>query len=800
VIATYASAALICGASLVVGRAVMCLLGRGERSWLEPAVGLAVLLVACSTAIRLPGHIVTAIVVFVLLLAAALLYLRGRAWGPEAARIALPAALLALLLASIPFIASGHIGIPGVGVNNDMGGHLIYADWLEDRQGPAPRGVDIGYPVGPHGLAATVSEVIGSEPLRGLLGLLLAIPVLTAVTSTAILWTYSPVARAVGGALVALPYMAASTLGISGFKELIAGLFLLGFVLALRALSRGERGRLAFVVSLGTFAAGTVAAYSYPGIAWVGAAGAIWAAAEIARALIVDPDRARAGLRAAAPYALGALAILAALAVAELPRILEFRESGAVQFIEGVEGKLRFAVSAIAALGTWPSGEFLLGTGDVSNYWIFAVIGLAGLGFGLAWWLREGDLALPAGIAAAVFVYLLTLWRGEVYVQAKALAVPASLIMLVVAGALLAPGLLPSRSVRGERAAGRPPPGERTRWLRLGLAVVVLGVAAYSSFLALRDAVIAPETRFQELSDLRARVEGKRVLALTSDRFTDYGLSGAEVLSPARNAEAKVNERPGKNQRLPVDFDSVRTSTLNKFNYALTTRSGYQSAAPPNFNLIAETPSYYLWKRNGATPPIEVLAEEARPGRIFRCQRPKFASLLFRAPEAGAVIWTPRPEIAKRLYWRPDKAIEPGDSASQEINLPPGDWDLSMQYASPVVGIDVLVGDLEVQLPAGVEGTIPYRATEGPFWPVGQVHSEGGPIEVRVAARELSTLQKLLGVDAPANLGNLTAVRADGTLGQSLGQSCKLYVDHYFSTEAPLTQAQLQEAGIQPPQ
>ena len=40
-IGTYASAALICAASLLVGRAVMSVAGRRSWSWLEPAVGLA---------------------------------------------------------------------------------------------------------------------------------------------------------------------------------------------------------------------------------------------------------------------------------------------------------------------------------------------------------------------------------------------------------------------------------------------------------------------------------------------------------------------------------------------------------------------------------------------------------------------------------------------------------------------------------------------------------------------------------------------------------------------------------------
>jgi hypothetical protein len=40
-IGTYASAALICAASMLVGRAILSLSGRSEWSWLEPAIDCA---------------------------------------------------------------------------------------------------------------------------------------------------------------------------------------------------------------------------------------------------------------------------------------------------------------------------------------------------------------------------------------------------------------------------------------------------------------------------------------------------------------------------------------------------------------------------------------------------------------------------------------------------------------------------------------------------------------------------------------------------------------------------------------
>ncbi len=311
-------------------------------------------------------------------------------------------------------------------------------------------------------------------------------------------------------------------------------------------------------------------------------------------------------------------------------------------------------------------------------------------------------------------------------------------------------------------------------------------LASYSTFLALRDAVVAPEDRFDELEAFRDETAGKPVLDLTSDRYFDYYLRKADVRSPAANAEDKFTSRMGKGQRLPTDFDTVFARDMDLFEYAVTTDADYQSGAPPNWVEADRTESYVLWKRRGPTPFVGVLAEEARPGRIFRCSNvKKYGRLLERT---GVAITWPRPVIAKRLYWERDDGVqsdettelEPGQSASQTITLPPGEWDLSFQYSSPVAPLRVEADGLEVEMPPGVEGAIPYRVDQGPYWPVGSIASDGGPVEITVTADELSGLQKLLGVDAAAGIGNVVATRLADRASQDFQASCKLYLDHYY--------------------
>ena len=56
-IGTYASAALICAASLLVGRAVLGFAGNGgARTWLAPAVGFGTILTVAGFLARAPGH------------------------------------------------------------------------------------------------------------------------------------------------------------------------------------------------------------------------------------------------------------------------------------------------------------------------------------------------------------------------------------------------------------------------------------------------------------------------------------------------------------------------------------------------------------------------------------------------------------------------------------------------------------------------------------------------------------------------------------------------------------------------
>src|SRR5215211_2279732 len=254
-----------------MGRAVMLLLGRRVASYLEGAVGLALLILVCTVAIRLPGHQATSIACCAVLIAASLVFLIVRPesiFGP-AFGIALPVAVLSGLAASFPFIASGHVGIPGVGLNNDMAMHLVDVDYLVDPSRPQPQSVINGYPLGPHSLVGTVVSVFGTQPVYGWLGLLVAVPVLTGITALASLKELPGWRHILGAVLVAGAYLTASVLGIAGFKELIAGMFLIAFALGLREIETETEGRIPILVGLALITAAMIPVYSLPGVAWL---------------------------------------------------------------------------------------------------------------------------------------------------------------------------------------------------------------------------------------------------------------------------------------------------------------------------------------------------------------------------------------------------------------------------------------------------------------------------------------------------------------------------------------------------
>ena len=237
----YACTLLICAASLAVGRAILVALGRPRPPWLSGGYGFAALVVAAPLLIRLPGRATTAaILIGLAVIAAVAVAVRDLRRTGEAPgwQVAVGAVAIVLAAATLPFLISDRVGVLGEGVyTNDHAAQLYWADWLQHGFGPEPSAVRFGYPIGPQAVAVIAAQVTGASLVSAFNGLLLAIPVLTALTALAGLVRMPAGRRIAIAALAGLPYLAASFLAQSAFKETAMALFVLGFALALA--SRG---------------------------------------------------------------------------------------------------------------------------------------------------------------------------------------------------------------------------------------------------------------------------------------------------------------------------------------------------------------------------------------------------------------------------------------------------------------------------------------------------------------------------------------------------------------------------------
>ncbi len=766
ILAVYGCAALVCVASVAVGRALLVALGRREWTWLAAPAGFAALIVLAQPLVRLPGHGATAAVVIGLVAAAALVYgWRRRPERPgagELAREALPVAAIVLVLASLPFLLAGRVGVLGEGIyTNDHAAQLFWSEWLATGFGPEPRGIAFGYPLGPQSVAAVIARGTGASVETAFDGLLLAIPMLTALAALTPLRDLKPARRIVAAALVGLPYLAASFLAQSAFKETAMALLVVGIAIGLADLRRP--GAAATVASLCALTVATVLTFSLAGLVWPVGAAAIWLGVEVvAGRIALSPARAAAALRRMWPVVAVAAAAVAVLVAVQAGAAASFVDR--FGDIQSTTGRLFSSVSPREALGVWPEGDFRVDAVGNGTALIATLLGLAAAAFA-AWWWWSGrrNPAIPATLTAAVVVYALARAVGGIHVEAKALAVMAPVLMLFVLRAVLAQST----------AIGA------ARLLREGLALAFVLAAAVSTVLALRAAPVGAVTRGDELASLRDEVAGKQVLVLAADRFSSYRLRGARPGSPGGYVPSReVNGRPGKrwDQGVALDFDSVTHRVLNGYRYVITANAAYASTPPPEFERVASTPSYTLWRRERQLPAREVLEGPNQAGAVLDCETRAGRRL---AGSRGTATVLPEPVVGKPRQWRPERSFSTGGSATQTVRLHAGRWEVSLQYHS-AVPVKISGPGLDETLPASLEGMFRFAPGEGQFWHAGRLRAgDSGPVRIAIRQGDRAWLERVLGVERRTWLGTLALTPGGPAKQVPLSEACGRYVDRY---------------------
>ncbi len=723
------TAALVAGCASI-GQGVLALCGARRWRWWAPTLGFAVLLSFGGQVLRIPNHETAMVVVMLLAAVAAPAFPRVRRALVAAAPDAVLFGIGLILLAAIPFFATGHTGVLGASVSNDMSQHLSAAFYLRTGEGMRPAAafggnlITTGYPLGAHGLAALLTRSTGLGEEQTFSAITLAVPVLTAFAALGIVPSAPRAARWGLGTAVGLGYLLAAYLAQGSFKEMIEAMLVLVGALALGDMTRGReaagvgwrRG-----VPLGLLAAGAIYNYSYGGAIWIAATAGVLFVAEAAR----RPRAAVSILRSAVLPALVAVAVAAIVLAPEISRIEEFTKS-----VFGVEpttqhGNLVNAVSPLETVGMWFSGDFRFNPSPEWPTLLFSWVGVAALLGSAVWWWRQRALVLPAALVASIAIWAELAVSRNTYNAAKGLVVMAPLVMACIGAPLAVAWGERSRVLRTRRL------------LRAGrvVGVVLFAAAIVATLGVLRSTPVGLGSHERELAAMRPIVRGKPVLFLSNDHFAQWELRGARLYVTAPlYAPASLpghQEKPEGPPGAPVDVDNFDSNELDQVDFILTPGGRYRSEIPPNFQLVRRSASYELYRRMGPTPVREPYEPVDQPGAVLNCARPPAGYFLGHYQWAGVL---PTPVVS--TAWEGSIGV-PGHTARLEVSLPPGRWDVSLQYLS--------FTSVVVRAPQLREVIAPNFGLIDQYWPAGTLTSDGQPLTLKLTSENRSWLGRLLG-------------------------------------------------------
>ena len=729
----------------------------------------------CSLAIRLPGDAVAGCACFLLVTVASGVVVARRVDWRGSVRVAAPVAALSLALSALPFVVNGRIGPLGVSINDDLVVHLLAADRLDSHEiEPSKVALAPGYPIGPHSVVASVGRLVGG-PEEGFTALLILVPLLTALAALTVLEHLPAGGRAIGGFLVGAPYLLASYVVQGAFKETLQAALLFAFVVELRERTRRSTSRPREAIPLGVLAAGSIYTYSYPGLYWFLGALVCWLALEA----IFDARRLSRRLVAMRARDLGRAAAVAAAAfvivgapeanrLTDFFSVVEVSPSAAGGILRTDSGNLGAPIPPYTALGVWFKGDFREPPDSQFHAGVIAGLALLVAAGSVLWALRRRESVILAAAAACLAIYLQARGTESPYVSAKALAISSPIVMLLI---VLAGLSLP-----------RPRLALNDELLSFGLVSLFVGGAFLSSYLVFRDAQVGSQVHARELASLRATIRGASSLFWVRDPYASWNLRGARVVAPLvdRGTKGLRPEKPFPNEG-PIDFDSFTERGLDGYEFAVSTRTAYESAAPRNWRVVASTPHYRLWERRGRTAARRIVGENGAPGGVLDCRTPIGRSLSHRFGRARV---TPSPVVTAAGAWtvpygtrsvptpvdRYGFSLTPaGHTVGQRIDLPRGVWDVSLRYESPVK-VRVSVGPKTATLPESLQ-------TLGAYWGVARVSSNGKtPVQVSVRGEDPSFFREGRNV----RLGEVAAMPEPRRARiVPLRRACGRYVDWY---------------------
>jgi hypothetical protein len=295
------------------------------------------------------------------------------------------------------------------------------------------------------------------------------------------------------------------------------------------------------------------------------------------------------------------------------------------------------------------------------------------------------------------------------------------------------------------------------------VSVAFFSLSLWSSFLVLKDGQVGPLSHFNQLRALRAQLHRRPTLAMFNDDFFQWELLGVPAQMPQQGPAPPVRPSRPWTYGQPYQFDSFEPSTLDEFDYVITSRTLDQSQPPPNFKLVARSQDYEVFQRIGPTPDFHVLPDtNGAPGVTLDCSSARGRAL---ARQRGFA------EVRTPPIYTPVSPLVPSASERLDLHLAPGPWQLSLPYTSQEA-VRVSGGGLHVTLPANLD-------RPGTIWPVGVVHSTGRPITLTLKMTHPGLLNTQDPITQYFTPQSLVAVPERPDTRVALRDACGRYVDWY---------------------
>ena len=213
------------------------------------------------------------------------------------------------------------------------------------------------------------------------------------------------------------------------------------------------------------------------------------------------------------------------------------------------------------------------------------------------------------------------------------------------------------------------------------VAVVFFGASFRSTYLVLRGAQVGPTDHVTELRSLRPLLHNRPTLALFYDDYFKWELLGITASRPVLPSPASGRDSAGE----AVELRAADRLRLGGRRHAQPLRLRDHHAAPPL--RASRRPTSTWWASRARTRSGSAWAPRSREraGRVRSAgRRPR----LPQADRAAAVASSrARPGSGRRRCPRPPVApLVPGGSTQVALNLPAGQWDVSLPYRQPAGG------------------------------------------------------------------------------------------------------------------